>query len=342
MKVAPRQVAAFLASPQGRAILVYGPDGGLVRERAALLARTVVEDLGDPFRVAELGAAELKADPARLHDEAAAVSMTGGRRLVRVRVVGETVSTAPFEALLGDSAADALVVVEAGDLPPRAPLRKFFETADEAAALPCYADDGSTLDDLIQTTLSQAGLSVSSDALHYLTGHLGGDRLVTRGELEKIVLFMGGSGEVGLAEAEACVGDSAELSAETAVLAAAEGDFATLDRALARLFQQGVSPIAALRAAQRHFQRLHLAAALVEDGQSPEQAVGALRPPPFFKVRGRVMHQLRSWSRARLGRALDMLVDQEAACKRTGAPAEALCGRTFYMLATAAARARRG
>jgi hypothetical protein len=36
-----------------------------------------------------------------------------------------------------------------------------------------------------------------------------------------------------------------------------------------------------------------------------------------------------------------MLVDQEAACKRTGAPAEALCGRTFFMLATAAARSRR-
>ena len=341
MKVAPRAVRAFLESPQGRAVLVYGPDGGLVRERAALLGHTVVDDLGDPFRVAQLGAADLKADPARLHDEAAAVPMTGGRRLVRVRVAGETVSTAPFEALLADPAADALVVVEAGDLPPRTPLRKLFEGADDAAALPCYADDGGTLEDLVQTTLSQAGLTVSGDALHYLTGHLGGDRMVTRGELEKIVLFMGGSGEVGLAEAEACVGDSAELSAETAVLAAAEGDFATLDRALARLFQQGVSPIAALRAAQRHFQRLHLAAALVENGQSPDQAVGALRPPPFFKVRGRLIHQLRSWSRPRLGRALDMLLESEASCKRTGAPAEALCGRTFFMLATAAARAKR-
>ena len=236
MKVAPRAVRGFLASPQGRAVLVYGPDGGLVRERAAILARTVVDDLGDPFRVAQLGAAELKADPARLHDEAAAVPMTGGRRLVRVRVADETVSPAPFEALLADPAADALVVVEAGDLPPRAPLRKLFEAAEDAAALPCYGDDGETLEDLIQVTLSQAGLSMSGDALHYLTGHLGGDRMVTRGELEKIVLYMGGAGEVGLAAAEACVGDSADLSAESAVLAAAEGDFATLDRALARLF----------------------------------------------------------------------------------------------------------
>jgi DNA polymerase-3 subunit delta len=316
MKIATREIRAFLAAPPPtvRAVLVYGPDGGLVRERARLLAATVVDDPGDPFRVAQLGAADLKSDPARVHDEAASVSMTGGRRVVQVRADGETLPPGPFESLLADPAADALVVVEAGDLPPKAPLRKLFEGADEAAALPCYGDEGETLADVVRETLAEGGLTVSGDALRYLCDHLGDDRMVTRGELEKIVLYKSGAGE---------------------------GDMAALDRALARLYQQGATPVAALRAAQRHLQRLHLAAALVEDGQSPDQAVGALRPPPFFKVRPRLVHQLRLWSRKRLAQALDMLFEAEAACKRTGAPAEAICGRALFMLATAAARARR-
>ncbi len=343
MKLKPQNIRTFLSSPpdQVRAVLVYGPDGGLVRERAHILSATVVDDLGDPFRVAQLSAADLKADPARLYDEAAAVSMIGGRRLVRVRADGETIPPSPFEYLLDAPGIDALVVVEAGDLPPRAPMRKLFEAADNAAALPCYADDAGTLDDVIRDTLTAGGLSISRDAARYLADHLGGDRMVTRSELEKIVLYKGGSGEVRLADAEACVGDNASLSTDTAVLAAAEGDFATLDRALTRLHQEGVSPITALRAAQRHLQRLHLAAALVDAGQSPDQAVGALRPPPFFKVRPRMTHQLRVWSRKRLGRALDMLFESEASCKRTGMPAEAICGRALYRVATAAARSRR-
>ncbi|MCP4328306.1 MAG: DNA polymerase III subunit delta [Alphaproteobacteria bacterium] len=343
MKIAPRQIRAFLSAPDPavRAVLVYGPDGGLVRERAATLAATVVPDLADPFRIATLTAAELKTDPARLHDEAAAVSMTGGRRVVRVRSDGDTPPPTPFAALLDDATAEALVVIEAGDLPPRAPLRKLFEAAKTGAALPCYSDDGETLEDVISATFSAAGMTVTGDARNFLCEHLGGDRMVTRGELEKIVLYMGGSGEVDLTDVEACIGDSSTHSTESAALAAAEGDFRNLDRALARLNQEGQSPVATLRGAQRHFQRLHLAAALVAEGRSAEQAIGALRPPPFFKVRGRLIHQLRLWTRPRLAHALDVLVDAEAACKRTGMPAEAICGRALLMLANAAQRARR-
>ena len=74
MKLSAANVEGFIRAPDPavRAMLLYGPDGGLVRERADALARQVVDDLGDPFRVAELGPAQLKADPARLADEAAA------------------------------------------------------------------------------------------------------------------------------------------------------------------------------------------------------------------------------------------------------------------------------
>src|SRR5215469_16817826 len=79
------------------AVLVFGPDQGLVRERAERLVKSVVPDLADPFRISDLDEATLNGDPARLADEAAALSMMGGRRAVRVRGAGNALGKI-FEA----------------------------------------------------------------------------------------------------------------------------------------------------------------------------------------------------------------------------------------------------
>src|SRR5450755_3189155 len=90
MEIKSHLADRFMASPPPSlvAALVYGPDQGMVRERAGRLAKSVVPDLNDPFRVAELDGATLDSDPARLWDEAAALSMIGGRRVVRVQAAG--------------------------------------------------------------------------------------------------------------------------------------------------------------------------------------------------------------------------------------------------------------
>src|SRR5438067_1145495 len=118
MKVSSGQVESFLRRPDPkiRAVLLYGPDAGLVRERAEALGRTVCPDLRDAFGVADLAAATVAADPARLADEAAQISLMGGRRLVRVRDAGDGLATT-FGRYLADPRGDSLIVAEAGDLP---------------------------------------------------------------------------------------------------------------------------------------------------------------------------------------------------------------------------------
>ncbi len=138
------------------AALVYGPDQGLVRERAAAVAKTVLADLNDPFRVAELDESVLESDPARLWDEAAALSMTGGRRVVRVRSANNGLAKT-FERFLAHPPGDALIVIEAGDLAKSGALRRVFEAAANAAAIPCYPDDGRALEDLVRSQLKSRG-----------------------------------------------------------------------------------------------------------------------------------------------------------------------------------------
>src|SRR5688572_24051534 len=95
MKLTTRNIDPFLKKPDpaARVILVYGPDNGLMRERAQQLALTIVKDLNDPFNVAALSAEILADDPARLSDEAGAISMMGGDRVIRIENAGDKLTT---------------------------------------------------------------------------------------------------------------------------------------------------------------------------------------------------------------------------------------------------------
>src|SRR6202008_2868890 len=77
-----KDIDNFLARPDpGRPIiLLYGPDAGLVRERADALLKSAVDDPEDPFSLVKLDGDELAAEPSRLVDEAMTVPMFGGRR----------------------------------------------------------------------------------------------------------------------------------------------------------------------------------------------------------------------------------------------------------------------
>jgi DNA polymerase-3 subunit delta len=335
VKLAPARVAAFLRrpDPEIRAVLFYGPDAGLVRERADAVARTVCPDPGDPFRVVVLTAAALAADPARLADEAAQISLMGGRRVVRVREAGDAL--APLcGRFLAASPGDALVVVEAGDLPGRSTLRRAFDDAPDAVAIGCYPDGARDLAAVIRDACAAHRVAISRDAVDFLLANLGGDRLLTRAELEKLTLYAGDGGRIALDDARAVIADSAALSLDDVVRAAAEGDAAALDRALSRVFQEGESPVAVIRAVLRHLQRLHLLAARVAAGLAIDEAVRGARPPIFFKEQDSVRRQLRRWREARLRDALDRVAAAESHMKQTGARGETICREALFALAT--------
>ncbi|HJU16145.1 MAG TPA: DNA polymerase III subunit delta [Stellaceae bacterium] len=340
MRIASTRVAEFLRrpDPQVRAVLLYGPDAGLVRERAEALARLVCPDLADPFRVATLDTATLLADPARLADEAAQLSMTGGRRVVRVREAADRL-TDLFAGFLKAMPGEAFVVVEAGELATRSPLRRAFEEAPRAAAIGCYPDTARDLAAVIRDSLAAHRIGVSRDALAYLVEHLGEDRLSTRSELEKLALYAGDGGQVELADARAAVGDGAAIDLDDAVTAAAEGDPPRLDRALSRLFQEGASPVTVIRALLRHLHRLHLFAAEVALGVAPEEVLRTARPPVFYKLQDGFRRQLGMWSEARLRPELDRLAVAEFHMKTGVFPPETICREAMLAVAQRARQA---
>lgn len=343
MKLQTRDIERFVAKPGSRyrAVLVFGPDAGLVRERSDALMRSAVPDLSDPFRVAELAADAVVRDPALLADEAAAMALTGGRRAVRVRDCGDAIADA-VKAMLDGPSGDTLVVLQAGELPTRSALRRLIEAADDAAAVPCYADDEGSLGRVIRETLAADALAVSEEAADFLAANLGSDRAVTRAELAKLALYARGAGRVELADAMAVVGDSAAMSLEDLGFAAAGGATAELDRALERCLQAGQSEVAVLRAVSRHLLRLQLVAARTAKGEAVDAAMRALRPPVFYQRQAQFRRQVQNWPLARIGRALDLVLAAELACKSTGMPAAAVCGRALMQISALGRQGRGG
>jgi DNA polymerase-3 subunit delta len=339
VKLQSNRLAEFLRKPPAefRAALFYGPDTGLVRERADRAVAAICPDLKDPFRIADLSSAALAADPARLADELAALSLVGGRRVIRIRDAGDSLA-ALLGSALAESKGDSFLVIEAGDLPARSSLRKLCEAAQNIAVGACYADGGRDIADIVRETLRAHDVAVSGEAVSYLVAHLGNDRQVTRSELEKLALYAGNGGRIELADAVACIGDSTALSLDDVIFAAADGDTSRLEGSLLRCLQEGQSAVGILRAMMRHFQRLHLAASRMASGASADEALRAVRPPVFFKQQERFKSQLGAWPARRAAAALDALTRAELNSKRAVLPQETVLREALFSIARAARR----
>lgn len=339
VKVAPNAIEGFLKAPPAtaRAILCYGPDGGLVRERAKILALTVVPALDDPFLVAELTAETVKTDPAALGDEAAAIAMTGGRRVVLVRDAADAMA-APILSFLEEPVGDALVLVMAGDLAAKSKLRKAFEGAPNGAAIPCYLDAAGGIDRLIDEGLRPLKVRIDREARHYLVDNLGSDRAVSRSEIEKLALYAGPEGHLDLETVAALIGDSSVSTMDDVVYAMTDGDSSSLDRALDLAAEEAVAPVALLRVAGNHLLRIRRIQDLVSGGMPMQGAMGSLRPQVFFKVRPRFEASVKRWAPPAIADALTLVLEAEAACKRSGAPDWILCNRTLHQVGALARR----
>lgn len=331
---------AFLRkpTPDVRGVLLYGPDLGLIRERGAVAITAAGGDASDPFAYVELDGSALRGDPARLADEAAAIAFSSARRVVRVRGLSDAVTPAVASWL--ESVGDGFVVLEAGDLAKRSSLRVLMEKAKDAVAIACYVDEGADLGRVIAEHLSAAGLAVEADAQSFLEGCFGGDRGVIRSELDKLIVYAGENRRITLADVEACVGDSAAASIDAVTMATCGGDTAALDTAVRRAYGEGISPIAILRALQRHLNRLLAVQSRIGAGNTADAAMAGLRPPVFFKAKAAFRRQLQVWPEQRLSQALTLVLDAELDCKTTGLPANTICARALLALAQSARRAR--
>ncbi len=299
----------FLVRPDPaiRVILIYGNDDGLVAERAQRFALAVLGDNADPFAHVRLDAAAIADDPGRLSDEANAVPLFGGNRVITVQLSAARSIQPAVEAILAAPPVDSWVVIAAGDQRKGSGLRKLCETHAGAAAIACYADSERDLDRIIDEETRRAGLAITAEARTALKGMIGADRMASRSEVAKLCLYAADTGTIAIDDVRAIIGDAAASAIDDVIDAAALGDAAGLDRAYRRLRAAGVSGAVVVGAGQRHFNFLQKGRAACDAGATPEAVIARASPPVFFQRRNAIVRQLTLWTVAATETALTRL-----------------------------------
>ncbi len=328
------QAQAFLNAPDPkvRAVLFYGSDAGLVSERAQMLAKAAAQRFDPPGELLRIDDSDLDTDPDRLVVELGTVPMFGGPKVIRT-AASRRVTAAALKPLVEGAALEGILIVEAGNLKPDEALRTLFEKSPIAAAVGCYADAAQDLDALIRQMVQEAGATIRSEARQALVNRLGADRALSRGEVEKLLLYVGDKREIGIEDVEAVVGDVSELALERITFAAASGQVSRAVNECGRAVSSGESAQAIIAATQRHFQRLHRVRASIDKGASLDDALRQIRPPLHFKQKDAFAAQCRAWTTPRLSEALTRISTAAKAARLAGPLEDALSERLVLGLA---------
>ena len=336
----------FLTQPgrEHRAVLFYGRDRGVVRERADIVARIIAKDPEDPFDVAQLADSDLSDDGGRLESELMAQSMMGGNRLVRLRLSAEKgpLDKAAAEALTAHAAGtlnpDAYFLIECGALGRESALRKVAEKAGGVACVPCYEDEPGDVSRMVRESLAKDMVSLSTDALEVFVARLPKERGVARSEIERLALFLSpGSGrQASAAELEDFLGVEPEASLFDAASDAFGGRMGPAQNGVRRAFGEGETGPAAVRAAGMHLAKLRRVLTLARSGADMKEA--AKSAGVFWKQEREFLRQARAWTLHELDRIQPDVLEADRACKQAGSPDALIAER---LLLSIAGRARR-
>jgi DNA polymerase-3 subunit delta len=316
--------------PAWRLVLFYGPDAGLIAERATGLARASVDDPNDAFQLVRMDGDDIASDPLKLVDEANTIGLFGGRRAIRVSATSKPLLSA-VEPLLATPSLDAIVIVEAGDLQRGNPLRLACEKARTALVVPCYGDAARDLGGIIDEMVRTEGKTIDRASRDRLAGLLGGDRQTSRREIEKLLLYAGNDKAIEDGHIDAVVGDTAQRELGVLVDAVFAGRIPALDLAQAKLRREGLDAGVMLGGVLRHALALLKARQSVDAGRGVKDAVAAMRLP--YPRIATTEAALSAWTTPKLVEAISLLGATMLAVRRDADTGKSAAVRALWTMA---------
>ena len=321
----------FIASraPHIFLYLVHGLDAGLISERSRLLVKNFASQ---DMQLIQMNGDDIASDPLLLIDEANSMGLFGGKRAILISP-GQKNFIGAVESLVAAPPTDCIVVIEAGSLKKDNALRKLVERLREGAAIECYPDSKQDLERLIETETRAAGLRIQEDAREALIQSLGGDRLTTRSELDKLITYAHGKGTITKADVDLMVADASSLALDDAVNGAFNGSYKDVEDTAQRYFATGGDGSVLLGAAIRHALMLHRMCLDADKGANPESLPMKYgRFGPGAKV---MISQMKNWNSAKAERAIATLAEGVQKTRRAPALSDVAAIRALWSVALA-------
>jgi DNA polymerase-3 subunit delta len=340
VKAKRAELERALRSPSDyRFFLLHGPD----ESGSHALVRLAAAAAGEGAERIDLSGAELKADPARLADEAASISLFGGARYVVVQPAGDE-CVAAAEALLEAPAAGNPVLLVAGTLKPTSKLLKLALAAPAALAFASYVAEGREAERLVHDMARAEGLTAGPDVARRLAEACAGNRSILALELQKLALYLDAApGRPRALDHEAldAVGAAAgEGDLTRLVDSVGSGNAATLQSELLRLSGEGIEGIPLIRAVLRRMSLLARLRAQVERGNSPDAVMASQGKSLFWKEKDSIGRQLVRWRSEPLARSVGRLLEAERQVKAPGGLGPRAVDEELFAICRQAARLR--
>lgn len=337
MKAAKGSIGRSVDEPD-RQIRFYLFHGGDEAQSSALGERLVSALKATKH---SLTGASLRVDPALLADEACAIDMFGGARVIWVQPAGDEIVDS-VEALLSAPASESPVVAIAGKLGKTSSLLKLAEAHGLALSNVSYELDARDAERLVAELARSEGLKTQQAAAARIAQSCSNDRRMIVQELSKLALYLDASPNAPKdLDGEALDAVGADVGGDFLGIAdlALAGDVRGLGVRLSGLAEGGRDAIPIIRSLQRRLLMLAPIRARVDSGESPNAVLTSLGKSLFWKDKPLVERMLSLWDSAGLARVSERTGALERRLMRADAPppAEAL-GEELVAIARQARR----
>ncbi|HEX2802935.1 MAG TPA: DNA polymerase III subunit delta [Sphingomicrobium sp.] len=308
MKTARGTLARALDKPDPgvRFYLFYGRDEGQSRGHAERLLKGLGAERFD------IPGPALKADPALLADEAAAIGLFGGKRALWVEPAGDEI-VAAVDAVLEAAGIESPAIAIGGALRKTSPLVKLAESHPLALAHISYELDEREAERLVEDLARDEGLRLGVGIAARIAASAGNERGIIAHELGKIALYAGATPEHPkqidrdiLDEIGAGGESDGSRLGDLALL----GDLESLSHEL-DIAAGDTEPVSVIRALQRRLLMLAPIRARVDLGARPHDAVTSAGKSVFWKDKDRVAKLVSLWESKGLARVLERSGDLE-------------------------------
>jgi len=214
-----------------------------------------------------------------------------------------------FVRIINATPESSVLVLIEGDLKPAGILKEISPKANIRIFPPLK---GIQLENWAKKRITQAGGTISDEALKNLVRLVGGDLWIMKGEIEKLVLYAGGRG-IDVEDVKKLVGLSRESSIFTLVDFIIEGRLNLANQCTMELLETGAAPSYVFAMLARQLRLLVRARALMSNGQPDNSIQGALglADYPFRKT----IEQASRYSAPRLKVFYHHLLDADLSIK---------------------------
>ena len=311
-------------------ILIYGPNEGLVREN--FLKIKEIFNQNNAEEVCFSGKL-INDQPEILVDEVQTISMFNEQKIITIeQPIDKNIDL--FESVFKELPDQTLIIVIANNLTKNSKIRKFFEKSDNYFSCANYEDDFKSNSQQIQNLEKSINKNLHKDIKHYLNQNLSSDRMISKNEIDKIILLYAENDQIPeLEHIKLIFNDNADLGLNKISQLIFSGQPNRVSINLNKIFDEGVNPVAIIRVMLNYVQRIQTTQIALKKNNDFDSAIKSLKPPVFWKDKDNFKLHCKKWPIKETVLNFNLLVDTELNCKSDYNLTNILCERALLNIA---------